>query len=38
MQLAQDNGIELREVAAGKPSLEDVYLELTKDAEKKVEG
>jgi len=33
LKLAQDNGIELREVASGKPSLEDVYLELTKDAE-----
>lgn len=33
LQLAQEHGIELREVAAGKPSLEDVYLELTKSAE-----
>ena len=32
-QLANDNGIELREVATGRPSLEDVYLELTKKAE-----
>jgi ABC-2 type transport system ATP-binding protein len=35
LQLAQEHGIELREVAAGKPSLEDVYLELTKNAEGK---
>lgn len=32
LNLAEDNGIELREVASGKPSLEDVYLELTKNA------
>lgn len=32
-QLAGDNNIELREVASGRPSLEDVYLELTKKAE-----
>ena len=37
VKLAEDNGIELREVASGKPSLEDVYLELTKDAEQGAE-
>ena len=31
VQLAEQNGIELREVASGRPSLEDVYLELTKE-------
>lgn len=38
LQLAQEHGIELREMASGKPSLEDVYLELTKNAEQKDEG
>jgi ABC-2 type transport system ATP-binding protein len=37
LELAQANGIELREVSSGKPSLEDVYLELTKSAEQKSE-
>ncbi|MEA2516647.1 MAG: type transport system ATP-binding protein, partial [Actinomycetota bacterium] len=35
LELAQANEIELREVSSGKPSLEDVYLELTKNAEQK---
>ena len=30
LKLAEANGIELREVASAKPSLEDAYLELTK--------
>lgn len=37
LKLADDAGIELREVASGKPSLEDVYLELTKDADQGAE-
>ena len=37
-RLALDNGIELREVASGRPSLEDVYLELTKKAERESDG
>jgi ABC-2 type transport system ATP-binding protein len=36
LELAQEHGIELREVGSSKPSLEDVYLELTKDAERQV--
>lgn len=37
LQLAQEHSIELREVESARPSLEDVYLELTKDAEQKAE-
>jgi ABC-2 type transport system ATP-binding protein len=36
-ELADAEGIELREVASAKPSLEDAYLELTKSAEAKEE-
>jgi ABC-2 type transport system ATP-binding protein len=36
--LARENGIDLTEVASARPSLEDVYLQLTRDAEKGSEG
>jgi ABC-2 type transport system ATP-binding protein len=37
VDLAQAQGIELREISSGKPSLEDVYLELTKKTEKEAD-
>lgn len=37
-QLASTNGIDLREVSTGKPSLEEVYLSLTQQASDGAEG